>query len=157
MLFAILAVAVLVPLTVFTHYEVLRGLSILVPKLKTPPHSRVLVVVLGILFAHSVEIGFYALAYYLLVRYGVGTIGGEFSGTALDVLYFSATTYTTLGVGDLFPHGAIRLVVGVEGLNGFVLIGWSASFTYYAMQRFWDDHRKPHFLFGRGQGRASTP
>jgi hypothetical protein len=30
MLFAILAVAVLVPLTVFTHYEVLRGLSILV-------------------------------------------------------------------------------------------------------------------------------
>jgi hypothetical protein len=69
---------------------------------------------------------------------GLGTVAGEFSGSAVDYFYFSATTYSTLGVGDLFPTGAIRLVAGIEALTGFVLIGWSASFTYLSMQRSWD-------------------
>jgi hypothetical protein len=28
-------------------------------------------------------------------------------------------------------------------LNGFVLLGWSASFTFLEMQRFWRDHHGP--------------
>ena len=35
----------------------------------------------------------------------------------------------------------MRLVAGVESLNGLVLIGWSASFTYLTMEEFWGRKR----------------
>jgi len=40
---------------------------------------------------------------------------------------------------DIVPGGDLRLVAGVEVLNGLLLIGWSASYTYIAMERFWND------------------
>lgn len=52
-------------------------------------------------------------------------------------LYFSAETYTTLGYGDVLPHGDLRLLAGLEALNGMLLIGWTASYTYLSMERFW--------------------
>lgn len=52
---------------------------------------------------------------------------------------FSAETYSSLGYGEVIPGGALRLLAGVEVLNGLLLIGWSASFTYIAMERFWRD------------------
>ena len=55
----------------------------------------------------------------------------------LDAIYLSATTFTTLGFGDLAPVGPIRFLAGTEALTGFVLITWSASFTYLEMERFW--------------------
>jgi hypothetical protein len=55
----------------------------------------------------------------------------------LDSIYFSAVCYTTLGLGDIIPAGAIRFLVGTETLTGFVLITWSASFTFVEMERFW--------------------
>ncbi|MFD2270083.1 hypothetical protein ACFS07_00430 [Undibacterium arcticum] len=33
----------------------------------------------------------------------------------------------------------MRLLAGMEGLNGLLLIGWSASYIYIAMERFWSD------------------
>jgi hypothetical protein len=50
----------------------------------------------------------------------------------------SAETYSSLGFGDVIPFGAIRLVAGVEALNGLLLIGWTASYVYIAMERFWN-------------------
>jgi hypothetical protein len=67
---------------------------------------------------------------------------GEFHGEWLDYVYFSITTFTTLGIGDVYAHGPLRLVAGVESLNGLVLIGWSASFTYITMEKVWDAHRR---------------
>ena len=32
------------------------------------------------------------------------------------------------------------MLAGMEALNGLLLIGWSASYTYIAMERFWGDH-----------------
>jgi len=55
----------------------------------------------------------------------------------LDAVYFSSMTYSTVGFGDVVPVGPIRLVAGTEGLIGLLLIGWSASFTYLEMERFW--------------------
>jgi len=52
-------------------------------------------------------------------------------------MYFSAETYTSLGFGDMTPIGPIRLIAAVEALNGLLLIGWSASFTYISMEKFW--------------------
>jgi len=73
---------------------------------------------------------------------GLGRIDGEMEGGPLDYFYFSITTFTTLGIGDVHPRGALRFIAGVESLNGLVLIGWSASFTYLSMEQFWAD--KPH-------------
>jgi hypothetical protein len=51
-------------------------------------------------------------------------------------LFISAVTYPSLGFGDHVPLLHVRLIAGVEVLNGLLLIGWSASFTYLAMERY---------------------
>ncbi|MDB5947629.1 MAG: two pore domain potassium channel family protein, partial [Ramlibacter sp.] len=52
-------------------------------------------------------------------------------------LYFSIETYTSLGFGDVFPLGQIRMLAGMEALTGLLMISWTASFTYLEMSRFW--------------------
>jgi uncharacterized protein YjbI with pentapeptide repeats len=38
-------------------------------------------------------------------------------------LYFSVITFTTLGYGDIVPHGIFRLFAGMEAMSGIVLVG----------------------------------
>ena len=57
----------------------------------------------------------------------------------LDSVYYSFTSYTTLGFGDIEPSGAIRFVTGMESLTGLVLITWTASFIFIEMERYWRD------------------
>ncbi len=130
--------ALLVVLTTIIHYEALRGLSAVLPALHVASRAKLIVVIFVAFAAHAVEIVLYALAVYGLARFAhLGTLGepGHFSLTAC--LYFSAETYTSLGYGDVIPLGDLRLLAGVEALNGLLLIGWSASYTYIAMERFW--------------------
>ncbi len=139
MLIAFLLAIVLVVLSTLTHYEVLRLLSAYVPRIRIRPRARLLAVLFGTFFGHLLEISFYALAYYYLRdRFDLGTFGGKFSDHFTYYLYFSAETYTTIGLGDIYPLGALRLITGIEALNGLLLIGWSASFTYLIMQKFWN-------------------
>jgi voltage-gated potassium channel Kch len=131
---------VLLVLTTAIHYEVLRALTVSLPAIAVPARAKLVVVIFGTFFAHAAEILLYALAIYALVRYlGLGTLGesGRFSLSA--ALYFSAETYTSLGYGDVIPSGDLRLLAGAEALNGLLLIGWSASYAYIAMERFWTD------------------
>jgi hypothetical protein len=89
--------------------------------------------------AHILEIAIYGSALYVLVRYvGVGSLVGLHAFSFENCLYFSAETFTSLGFGDLAPTGPLRLLAGVEAVNGLLLIGWSASFAYIAMERFWN-------------------
>ena len=64
-------------------------------------------------------------------------LAGAVDGSFLDHLYFSTACYTSLGLGDLYPLGTLRLIAGVEALNGLILITWSASFAFLVMQRRW--------------------
>ena len=48
----------------------------------------------------------------------------------------------TLGFGDIYPVGDLRLIASVEALNGLLMLGWSASFIYLAMEKFWDRGRR---------------
>lgn len=137
LLVASVCLALLV-LTTVIHYEVLRGLSVMLPGLGIKPRARLIVVILVTFVAHLFEIALYAFAIYALVRFGGQGSLGDSSRFSFDVsLYFSAETYTSLGYGDVVPGGALRLLAGVEALNGLLLIGWSASYTYIAMERFW--------------------
>jgi Ion channel len=128
----------LVTATVLLHYELLQFAAGLPNRLTSPKRSRVLIVLAVVLAAHVLEAGLYALAYYLMQTHlGLGALNGHLEGGTLDYFYFSIATYTTLGMGDLHPVGVLRLVAGIESLNGLVLIGWSASFTYLTMEEFW--------------------
>jgi voltage-gated potassium channel Kch len=93
--------------------------------------------------AHAAEITLYALACYALVRYAqIGGLGEPGRISLATSIYFSGETYTSLGYGDIVPVGDLRLLAGVEALNGLLLIGWSASYTYLAMERFWRGESK---------------
>jgi len=134
----ILSCVLLMALTTLFHYEVLRGLHLGLPKLRIPSRTKLLVTILAAFVAHMVEIGLYAVTLFALIRYmGVGNLGTQNEASFLECLYFSAETYTSLGLGDIAPLGPIRLLAGAASLNGLLLIAWSASFIYLAMERFW--------------------
>ncbi len=139
---ALLVALVLVLTVIAIHYEALRQLSDIVPKLRIPPRLRILVVILGVFAAHLVEVGLYAATFGAMSHAGLGSLAGEVEGNFADYFYLSLTGYTTLGVGDVYPTGPMRIVFAVESLNGLVLIAWSASFTYMAMEQFWVSHRR---------------
>ena len=129
-------------LTTVVHYEVLRLVSFGLPLVRIPHRAKPLVVVFSAFAAHAVEILFYGAAFYGLARLpDLGTLAGA-SLSFESCLYFSAETFTSLGFGDLVPRGSLRLLAGVETLNGLLLIGWSASFLYIAMERFWNETRR---------------
>ncbi|NJN82937.1 MAG: two pore domain potassium channel family protein [Caldilineaceae bacterium] len=48
--------------------------------------------------------------------------GVPIRGQFLPALYFSVVTFTTLGYGDIQPHGFARFLVSVEALLGIFLI-----------------------------------
>ena len=143
-LFWALAIAlVTVGICVLVHYEALRITSLLIPRLSIAPRPKVLVVIAAVFAAHTFEVTIFALAYFVMHQFPqLGTIGGHFSASPEDFFYFSITSFTTLGIGDLVPHGAYRIVVGFESLTGFGLIGWSVSFTYLVMRQFWSQHTR---------------
>ena len=132
----------LVLLTVLIHYEFLRFLSDGVPRLKIPPRARILAVIFGVFIAHTIEVWVFALAYFWMSgSWGLGNFEGTTTGHIFDYVYFSVVVYTTVGFGDIQPLEHMRLIAGVEALTGLLMIGWSASFTYLMMERFWPEHR----------------
>jgi hypothetical protein len=134
---------VLLVLTTVIHYEVLRAMTVGLPTIGVPARTKLIVVIVGAFFAHTVEIALYALAIYLLAHYaGLGALDDSTRFSVSVSFYFSAETYTSLGYGDVVPGGGLRLLAGAEALNGLLLIGWSASYTYIAMERFWRNNDK---------------
>ena len=127
-----------VGLCVLLHYEVLYQLSSAIKALQIKPRLKLVVGVFGALAAHAAEVWVFAVAYHGMVKSGLfGVLEGNYGGALLDAVYFSFTTYTTLGIGDIVPIGNIRFLVGIESLVGLVMITWSASFLYYEMQKNW--------------------
>lgn len=139
----VLAVASLIALTTLLHYEVLSRVDALLPGLRMPRRSRLLVVMFAVFLAHAAQIALYGFTLYGLQRGGLGHLTASGRADLGASLYFSAETFTSLGFGDLVPVGPLRLLAGVEALNGLVLIGWSASYAYLAMERFWREGRPP--------------
>ena len=132
--------AVLVVGTLFLHFAALRYLAHRIKEEARIFQRPLLVVVLTLFIMHLVEVQLFATGFYALEWLGAGTLDtldarGDIP--ASDFFYFSIACYTTLGIGDIVPHGGARFLAGVEALNGLVLITWSASFTYLMMERLW--------------------
>jgi hypothetical protein len=128
----------LVMFAVLIHYEVLRQVSITIPKLMIRSRLKVVAGVFGALCGHVLEIWLFGFAYFFLNKApGFGRLTGNFNDSLMDSVYFSFSTYTSLGFGDIEPLGAIRFLAGLEALLGLVLITWSASFMYLEMIKYW--------------------
>lgn len=122
-------------------YECLCIISSKLSKASTRPRVFTVIIITGIFIAHILAITLYALAYWFLVSYaGVTALAGNIQDYFLVYIYFSATTYTSLGVGDIYPVGGLRILTSIEALNGLILITWSAAFTFFGVQRMWDSH-----------------
>jgi hypothetical protein len=67
----------------------------------------------------------------------MGKLEGNTTDSFMDCIYFSLTSYTSLGFGDIAPTGWIRFLAGMEALTGLVLIAWTASFMFLEMQKHW--------------------
>src|SRR4051794_14470130 len=130
----------LVAANILVHYEALRLMSVYVLKLPIAVRLKVLIVVLGCFVAHTAEVWLYAGAFMAIYKAGLGSLKGQIEEHFADFLYFSATSYSTMGIGDVYPAGALRLISGIEGINGLFLIAWSTSFTYFVMDRLWPLH-----------------
>ena len=134
-----LATAVAVVVCVLIHYEGLRLLSKLLPRLQRFHRRRIVTLILCLLLLHVIEVWVFGGAYYLLLHQnGFGELVGAPGASIVDCIYFSAAVFTTVGFGDLYPVGAIRTMTGTEGIVGLTMITWSASYTFVEMLRTWD-------------------
>jgi hypothetical protein len=123
---------------VVLHYEVLNWLTGWLKRIKLRPRRHILVLIFAILGIHVVEVWVFGGGYYYLISgSGHGSLVADHAIGFLDCIYFSAVCFTTLGLGDVIPVGAVRFLTGTEALTGFVLVTWSASFTFVEMERFW--------------------
>lgn len=127
MLANLIVASAMVALTVVAHFFGLAALMVLLTRRVnhfghdtrvTRQGAVILLVVFGVFALHTVEIWAYAGLYRFL---------GEFS-TFEEALYFSASTFTTVGFGDIFLDEKWRLLSAIESANGFLLIGWSTAF-----------------------------
>ncbi len=111
-----------------------------------------LVIMFALLLSHIVEVWLFAVGYWGLAATGNhGHVIGYEQFTLLDHVYFSATNYTTVGWGDLSAVGPLRFLAGTEALTGFLLLTWSASFTFLVMGRIWG-YRDTEKIGPEGEG-----
>jgi hypothetical protein len=130
--------SLVVGIAVMIHYEFLFQMTRFLPKLPIKHRFIIVIGVVSSLLAHTAKIWVFGLAYYLMNETGGwGYFEGNFTGTLFDCVYFSFTTFTTLGFGDISPRGSIRYLTGIESLTGLVLITWTASFLYHEMRQYW--------------------
>jgi hypothetical protein len=84
--------------------------------------SLIVITVYGVMAAIILEIWIWAGFFYLT---------GEAALHNWEAaLYFSTTTFTTLGFGDITLSHHWRLLASVEAANGLLLFGWSTAFLF---------------------------
>jgi voltage-gated potassium channel len=137
LLLALLLTSVTVPIhAVGIVYVVmpLAGVNRRDDKLKTgTPILQLTRLVSGLLLLHLVEISIWAVAFAAF------SVLPDFETS----LYFSLTSYTTVGYGDVVPSHSWRLVGPIEAVVGVLMLGISTAFIVAAVQRFFQARREP--------------
>ena len=59
-----------------------------------------------------------------------------------EALYFSTTSFTTIGYGDIVLTREWRLLSSFEGANGMIIFGWTTALVIAAIQRFYSWHEQ---------------
>jgi voltage-gated potassium channel len=74
----------------------------------------------AIIMLHMIEIAIWAAFYF----------GNSLFLDFETALYFSTTSYTTIGFGDVVLPRAWRMLGGIEGVTGVLLCGLSTAFVF---------------------------
>jgi hypothetical protein len=137
-LYALALSLALISAAVMIHFHALRGLSRVQDRWTVSGRLKILLVIFGLIAAHILEAAVFA-AGYAVGEHGLhlGSFVGVPMMSASQLFYFSIETFTTQGVGDVYPIGPLRLIASLEPLAGLILIGWSGSFTFLAMGLDW--------------------
>lgn len=77
-----------------------------------------LLIVVALFALHGAEIWLYGFAYL-----STGAIHN-----LETAIYFSTISYAGIGFSDHYISSHWRLVAGIEGINGSLLLGWSTAF-----------------------------
>lgn len=77
-----------------------------------------LALVFGLFVLHGIEIWTYAIVYRLV----------DAIPTFEQAIYFSTITYSTTGYNSDGLATQWQMIAAIEGLNGFILLGWSTAF-----------------------------
>ena len=93
------------------------------------------IVVLSLFFLHLTEVFVWATGFLLTHTFS------NFD----DSVYVSMVTFSTLGYGDLALHPTRRLLVSIEGIIGFLLIGWTTAYLISASTRYGPFKSGTHF------------
>ena len=101
--------------TLKDHFSVVRNFFVIVS----------LVWVMSLM--HLVQVTVWAVAYVIL---------GDF-GDFYQAFYFSIVTLSTVGYGDLTAPDGWKVFGGIEALMGPLVFGWSASFLFGTVNRFY--------------------
>lgn len=134
----------LVALTVLIHTGGLVVLARMTPRaakwlrLHSNDLGRSLVMmtsVLGIFALHTVEVWLWAFAYILL----------NSTHSFIDALDLSTAMFSTVGYGQIVVAPAWRLLTALEGINGFILIGWSTAYLVGVSTRHGPFRKAEHF------------
>ena len=91
--------------------------------------------VLGIFALHTVEVWLWALAYLTL----------NSTPSFIDALNLSTDMFSTVGYGQIAVAPAWRLLTALEGINGFILIGWSTAYLIGVSTRHGPFRKAEHF------------
>ena len=127
----LLAGSFLVALTVLVHTIGLIVIAAITPRLarRLRLHShdigRTLVMtgtVMGLLATLTLEVWSWAVAYeFLSVTHGFA-----------DALFLSTALFSTIGYGATTFDASWNLLTALEGINGFLMIGWSTAYLVRA-------------------------
>jgi hypothetical protein len=144
-LIASLISAALIIFCVVVFYEILAHVWLFLPKLEGSPRLQILFTVLAAFVGHTIAIWAFGLTYFALAQYfHFGELMGEIDHELIDYVYFSSVTYTSLGLGDVYPARGLQLIVGVEAITGLILIGWTITFTYLVTEKYLAHRRERH-------------
>ncbi|MDH4439807.1 MAG: potassium channel family protein [Rhizobium sp.] len=133
----------MISLTVVIHTFGLMGvthvMSWVTDRIRLHGHrSRMLAmntVVIGVFAVLTAEVWLWAASFTL-----IGVVD-DFE----TALYFSTITFSTVGYGDVVPHPEWRMLAALEGVNGFLLIGWSTAYLIAAGMRVGPFKSGEHF------------
>lgn len=126
--------AILIAVTVLIHAVCLEGIIKVwdVVGIEIEVRWRTIVLsltVIGIFASHIIQIWVWAIFYYSV----------EEIQTWESALYFSTSSYTTVGYGDLILSEEWRLLGSIEAINGMILFGWSTALLFAGVRRIYDN------------------
>ncbi len=112
-------------------FVISKSMPMIIEQLKLHRHAigktvALVATVFGLFLIHTIQVWGWATLFV-----AIGAIGGF-----ENALYLSTATFSTVGSAPDIIDPSWRLLASLEGVNGFLMIGWSIAFLVGASTRY---------------------